>query len=307
MASMRQLLPLAALILVAKPVLAKPSTEIIHNIVLSHGILASLAWVIFFPLGAIWVRIFKHNARNIHWMWQASSFIIFAVAWALGVYLATILGKWVTWNGHAIIGTVIFGLALMMPVLGIAHHFAWKDGKRIYKYAWMHVWLGRVLITAGMINGGLGLQLTNTIAKGEIVYGVVAGSMWLLWVSISVIAIIRSHGDVAVRGESGEKVQGLKHLRRDSQDTVVEEPKGGHATTGMLKNEKKGGDEEQLAGGVVGNDQGDIGNRDVPPFANRETAVHVHPGGRDTLHGGTHYNTRMANIIDPAVDTSNAV
>lgn len=303
MVSAHHFLPLAVLAL-ARPAFAEVSHETRHQIVVTHGLLAALSWVIFFPLGAIWVRVFKHNARNIHWMWQATSFVIFTTAWALGVWIATTSGLWVTSNGHAILGTVIFGLAVTMPILGIAHHFAWRNGKKIYKYAWMHVWLGRVLITAGMINGGLGLQLSHNTTKGEIAYGVIAGVMWLLWVSISVIAIIRSHGDVAVRGESGEKIQGLKHLRSNSQDTAVEEPKVDTAA-GLQQEKKRASDEEQLTGNVVG---GNInGNGDVPPPANRETAIHVHPGGTDTLHGGVHYNTRMANIVDPAVDNGNNV
>lgn len=38
----------------------------------------------------------------------------------------------------------------------------------------------RVVLTLGIINGGLGLKLTGDNPKGEIAYGVIAGILWLL-------------------------------------------------------------------------------------------------------------------------------
>lgn len=60
-------------------------------------------------------------------------------------------------------------------------------------------------MTAGMINGGLGLMLSGNTVKGEIAYGVVAGVMWLIWMAAAVWAHLRSRG---VSGETGEKALG---------------------------------------------------------------------------------------------------
>jgi hypothetical protein len=53
------------------------------------------------------------------------------------------------------------------------------------------VWLGRLAITLGIINGGLGFQLAgrmNMCSKpGMIAYGVIAGVIWLAWVAAIVI------------------------------------------------------------------------------------------------------------------------
>jgi len=41
--------------------------------------------------------------------------------------------------------------------------------------------MGRVMLTLGAINGGLGLQLSAGTVKGEIAYGVLAGFFFALW------------------------------------------------------------------------------------------------------------------------------
>lgn len=47
------------------------------------------------------------------------------------------------------------------------------------------------MITLGIINGGLGLRLSNNTRKGEIAYGVVAGVIWLVWMAAALLGEIR--------------------------------------------------------------------------------------------------------------------
>lgn len=50
----------------------------------------------------------------------------------------------------------------------------------------VHVWAGRVLITIGMINGGLGLLLSADGTRNDyIAYGATAGSIWVLFGGVS--------------------------------------------------------------------------------------------------------------------------
>jgi len=59
----------------------------------------------------------------------------------------------------------------------------------------LHLWLGRCLITLGIINGGLGLRLMETspvqakslTQSAEIGYGIAAGFMWCIYVFITVL------------------------------------------------------------------------------------------------------------------------
>lgn len=54
-----------------------------------------------------------------------------------------------------------------------------------------HIWLGRIIVTLGMINGGLGLQLTGVSTGSYIAYGVVVGLFWLVWMAIDVWATLK--------------------------------------------------------------------------------------------------------------------
>lgn len=57
-----------------------------------------------------------------------------------------------------------------------------------------HIWTGRLLITFGMINGGLGLLLSGDGNRREYVaYGVIASVMWISWIVI-VLAVSASRG-----------------------------------------------------------------------------------------------------------------
>lgn len=81
-----------------------------------------------------------------------------------------------------------------------------------------HIWLGRVLITLGIIDGGLGLMLGhNTTRKDQIIYGVIAGSMWVAYVLVSV------HGEVSGRRQKKqqEALSLTKEVTYDSQASVA--------------------------------------------------------------------------------------
>ena len=94
---------------------------------------------------------------------------------------------------HPIIGIVIFAVLFLQPVLGLIHHFQFKKYGRRTFWSYGHLWLGRLLITLGIINGGLGLLLATQTGYGRpttgqiAAYGVVAGVMWLLWVAASIV------------------------------------------------------------------------------------------------------------------------
>ena len=63
----------------------------------------------------------------------------------------------------------------------------------------VHIWLGRLLIALGMINGGLGIRLASfspfqtdsESTKAKIVYGVIAATMFLLYLFFVVAFEIR--------------------------------------------------------------------------------------------------------------------
>jgi hypothetical protein len=88
---------------------------------------------------------------------------------------------------HPIIGLVVFSLAWLQAIGGfLTHMLSTKDQIRTI-VAHVHLWAGRILITLGMINGGLGMLFAGDATSGQyIAYGVVAGVMWVLFSGVSV-------------------------------------------------------------------------------------------------------------------------
>ena len=56
----------------------------------AHGVLAALAFVIFFPLGGIMIRVFHFPGLVwAHGIMQVLGFLVYTAAVALGIYIAT--------------------------------------------------------------------------------------------------------------------------------------------------------------------------------------------------------------------------
>lgn len=79
-------------------------------------------------------------------------------------------------------------------------------GTYIPRTTWshVHIWLGRLAVTLGMVNGGLGLYVSSSDSDPKtnalIAYSVVAGVVWLVWLA-SVV-----YGEVSrAKGRSAEK------------------------------------------------------------------------------------------------------
>jgi hypothetical protein len=100
-------------------------------------------------------------------------------------YIANI-NKWVTHQGHAIIGTIVIALLLLQPIAGLIHHRSYaKYGKRTALGA-AHRWNGRILLVLGVINGGLGLWLAEEDNNFIIPYSVVAAVVYAAWFAIAI-------------------------------------------------------------------------------------------------------------------------
>ncbi|KAI9820257.1 MAG: hypothetical protein M1827_005879 [Pycnora praestabilis] len=189
-----------------------------HDIVHAHGLIMALAFVIFFPLGALTIRLLSFPGL----IWLHAGAQIFAYIMAIA---GVGLGIW--WaktsqqldQAHPIIGLVVFSLLFFQPFLALVHHQIYKKEHRRTVWAWAHIWWGRALIILGVINGGLGLQLSGNTVKGEIAYGVLAGIMFVVYVGVILMAYLRPKNDQ--EGETGEKIGG-SHSPANSQAEVME-------------------------------------------------------------------------------------
>lgn len=55
----------------------------------------------------------------------------------------------------------------------------------------IHVWYGRVLVTAGIVNGYFGLVLADNNMVVKIAYVVVGSVMWLAWMGTALLGWMR--------------------------------------------------------------------------------------------------------------------
>lgn len=126
-------------------------------------------------------------------------------------------------NAHPIIGIVLLVLIFFQPVLGFVHHLMFKRHSRRTFWSYGHLWLGRIIITLGIINGGLGLRFAQRFplappTNGYIIgYSVAAGIMWLLYVLSVIVGERRRRGvkETAPQPDKEASGAGSKHSREE--------------------------------------------------------------------------------------------
>jgi uncharacterized membrane protein len=157
----------------------------------AHGIVASIAIVILLPIGAIIIRVLSF--RQVVWLHAAVQIIgtlAFIAAFGLGVYVADNEDEIDEY--HPVIGIILLVLILIQPILGVIHHRMYKQHGRRTLWSHAHVWLGRIIITLGIINGGLGLMLAEEESKTiKYTYAIVGGVIWLLYVAAAIFGEVR--------------------------------------------------------------------------------------------------------------------
>jgi hypothetical protein len=129
-------------------------------------------------------------------------------------------------DSHPRLGLAILALAILQPIFGAVHHRLFKRRSaaaaagtaskapgRTLPYVtqegleidtdtcrgYIHLWVGRSLIVLGIINGGLGIRLSsyspfrtdNQTRTSAIIYGVIAGVMFGLYVLLVVLFELR--------------------------------------------------------------------------------------------------------------------
>ncbi|KAF2139557.1 iron reductase domain protein [Aplosporella prunicola CBS 121167] len=162
-----------------------------RDMLIAHGVLACLAFVIFFPFGAISIRLFSFPSLIwFHAAIQILGYMLFIAAFGIGVYIATQMKAMDMY--HPIIGIVLFVLLFFQPILGFMHHALFKKYRKRTLWSYGHLWLGRIIITLGIINGGLGLLWADNAGQSAyIAYGVVGGIIWLIYVFAAIYGEIK--------------------------------------------------------------------------------------------------------------------
>ncbi|KUJ11869.1 CBD9-like protein [Mollisia scopiformis] len=123
-----------------------------------HACLMILAFVGLMPLGLLILRIL--NSVKWHGYNQGLSAAVALIGTAAGIYAGSMYQRSMHWNSaHQIFGLVIIAAMIGQFVLGFMHHRIYKRTQATTKLAPIHVWLGRIVIPAGIANGFLGFPL----------------------------------------------------------------------------------------------------------------------------------------------------
>lgn len=181
--------------------------------VAAHGILGAIAFLFFFPAGSVVIRLLNH--RSVLWVHVVIQLLGYITALALmetGVWIAVTNEE--LSNAHPIIGLVVVCGLFIQPFLGLAHHLYYKKYGRRNAFTQPHIWWGRILITFGMINGGLGLQLAGANLGMIVAYGSVGGVSWTIWMGVAALTWWRAYVD----GQKGDVKPHIVMLRND-EDT----------------------------------------------------------------------------------------
>lgn len=112
-------------------------------------------------------------------------------------------------HAHQVIGLILLAVLFFQPILGWLHHLAFKKHSRRGVWSYLHLWIGRIVVTLGIINGGLGLQLAQETyvfappRSAVIGYSVAAAIVWLIYVACAIYGEVkRSRSGAAASGTS---------------------------------------------------------------------------------------------------------
>ncbi|OAL35047.1 hypothetical protein AYO20_05762 [Fonsecaea nubica] len=157
---------------------------------IAHAALGAAAFLFCFPLGGIIVKVWPH--RHIVWIHaaiQMFALAVFVASTGLGIWMGLKINA--LDHYHCVIGLVTLGLLGLQPLMKL-HWFHEKIPKVVH-FVHIHLWLGRVLILLGIVDGGLGFQFAATFkgpqwASGwKIAYGVCGALVWIIYVSVVIV------------------------------------------------------------------------------------------------------------------------
>lgn len=198
---------------------------------IAHGTLACVAFLVFFPTGAIFVRFAKFPGLvYVHAGIQVAGYLVYIAAAGMGLHMMmTYPIKYRRWDlytdPHPKIGMALMAYLFLQAISGGINHWLFgKKSKRLFSH-WIHIWAGRAAILLGIINGGLGMQLGHVDYTGyKIAFGLVATVVGFLFMGNIIFAT--THMDApnpsllhrGSKDESDAVGNGQGHVRMDSME-----------------------------------------------------------------------------------------
>ncbi|KAI3332886.1 hypothetical protein F4824DRAFT_474025 [Ustulina deusta] len=138
-----------------------------------HAVFMVLAFVGIWPFGILVLRV--GGSVRWHAINQAVAFGLVLVGAILGFVISTSYNRSKKFNTpHQIIGILVFVFVIAQLALGYLHHRIYKKTQQPTKMAPIHVWLGRLVILLGIVNGFTGFPLALSPGYDFALLGVVS-------------------------------------------------------------------------------------------------------------------------------------
>jgi large-conductance mechanosensitive channel len=125
---------------------------------------------------------------------------------------------------HPIIGLILLGLIFLQPFYELANHLFYDKYAKIANLGYVHVWLGRLLLLLGIVNGGLGFAFSDQLPGNtwsnapRIAYGVIATVVVFVYIAVCVVwqqvRVVRKMSEFSNRVRE-EEMQGLRPQRME--------------------------------------------------------------------------------------------
>ena len=119
-------------------------------------------------------------------------------------------------EAHPRTGLLVTLLLLAQPLLGYVHHIRFLRSRSSSVYTTAHIWYGRVLLALGLVNGFTGLRLAGQSWGVQLIYGLVAIAVSVIWVGSIVLAGRRKGG--LGKQAHGQDTFRLATLDEDDED-----------------------------------------------------------------------------------------
>ncbi|KAK4681632.1 hypothetical protein QC764_109090 [Podospora pseudoanserina] len=182
-------------------------------ILAAHGVIGALVMAVLYPLGSLLMPLL--GRWYVHGAWQVITFALMWAAFGLGVQSAKDRNMLFT-QTHTILGTVVVAFFGVQPALGYIHHRQYVQTQSRGAVSYVHIWLGRILMLLGIINGGLGLRLVGERQELVIAYGVVSGVIFLCYILAKAFTVI---GAQKAQGRSYKEDRVPGNMRRPYQES----------------------------------------------------------------------------------------
>ncbi|KAH7150796.1 hypothetical protein DER46DRAFT_562262 [Fusarium sp. MPI-SDFR-AT-0072] len=136
----------------------------------AHGVIMAVVFLVGFPIGSVLMPLL--GKWLIHASWQIIAFVGMWIGFGIGKVAADRGGDWFH-ESHVVLGTIVCVLMIVQPILGWMHHTNYVKYQRRTTISYGHIWYGRVIMIVGIVNGGIGLQLSGASTGLIVAYSVV--------------------------------------------------------------------------------------------------------------------------------------